>query len=162
MPPRPQSCTDGLEPNVASRLKGELILNYPRGVRFLCTRCTICCRDSPTRARRILLLEGEAQRISMLTGQAILSFAEPSQREIRFPYEMKKADGRCVFLRGESCTIYEDRPLLCRYYPFYLTRRENIYTFNPTDECPGIGDGEELERQFFESLLRLALEKLEQ
>jgi hypothetical protein len=143
-------------------LKGELILNYPRGVRFLCTRCTICCRDTPTRTRRILLLEGEAQRINTLTGQAVLAFAEPSQLEVRFPYEMKKADGCCIFLRENSCTIYEDRPLICRCYPFSLTKHENIYAFHPTDECPGMKDGEKLGRQFFEDLLKLALERVEQ
>jgi len=143
-------------------LKEELILKYPRGIRFLCTRCAICCRDTPTRDRQILLLEREAQQISETTGQAIPSFAEPSQREARFPYEMKKIDGCCIFLRENNCTIYEVRPLLCRCYPFSLKRSENIYSFHLTHECPAIGDGEKLGRQFFENLLRLALERFEE
>lgn len=136
-----------------------MILTYPRGIRFLCTKCAMCCRDTPTRARQILLLKRDAQQISEMTGQAILSFAEPSQRETRFPYEMKKVDGCCIFLKGNNCTIYEGRPLLCRCYPFSLKRRKNIYSFHPTHECPAIGDGEKLGRQFFADLLKLTLER---
>jgi Fe-S-cluster containining protein len=136
-------------------------MKYPRGVKFLCTRCALCCQDSPTRARQILLLEREAQQISDFTGQTILSFAEPSQRESPFPYEMKKMDGCCVFLKDKKCMIYNRRPLICRFYPFSLKRDKNIFHFQMSEECPALGEGEKLGRQYFESLLKLALERFE-
>ncbi|MEM3737317.1 MAG: YkgJ family cysteine cluster protein [Candidatus Bathyarchaeia archaeon] len=136
-----------------------MAVSYPPGIRFLCNRCTICCRNTTTRVRRILLLEQEVLEISEVTSRAISTFAEPSREDSRFPYEMKKIKGRCSFLVGDSCTIYEYRPLICRFYPFSLRRFGGVYYFHPTKECPAIGDGEELEKGFFENLLRLALKK---
>jgi Fe-S-cluster containining protein len=71
-----------------------------------------------------------------------------------YVYQMKKtAEGSCVFLRDGSCSIYEVRPLICRFYPFQLQNRGNSrYVFSYTEECPGIGNGPQLERWFFEEL----------
>ena len=71
-----------------------------------------------------------------------------------YVYQMKKtAEGSCVFLRDDSCSIYEVRPLICRFYPFQLQYRGNSrYVFGYTEECPGIGKGPQLERRFFEEL----------
>lgn len=59
-----------------------------------------------------------------------------------FPYEMEK-DGiagvklrpveggtACQFMRPEGCSVYEDRPTACRYYPIALLsmRKQNEYT----------------------------------
>jgi Fe-S-cluster containining protein len=38
-----------------------------------------------------------------------------------YVFQMKKTvDGSCVFLRNGLCSIYEARPLICRFYPFQL------------------------------------------
>lgn len=71
-----------------------------------------------------------------------------------YVYQMKKtAEGFCFFLRDDSCSIYEVRPLICRFYPFQLQNRGNShYLFSYTKECLGIGKGPQLERRFFEEL----------
>jgi len=71
-----------------------------------------------------------------------------------YTYRMRKTeDGKCVFLKDDSCTIYQTRPLICRFYPFQLKNpRNNRYAFTYTNECPGIGKGPQLRRNFFERL----------
>ena len=46
----------------------------------------------------------------------------------------------CVFLVENVCQIYSKRPLICRSYPFRITRRgdENIYIIAP--ECTAAQD----------------------
>jgi len=71
------------------------------------------------------------------------------------PYErrMKMTGGRCVFLEGLKCSIYQARPLICRFYPFSLGPSERggfSIAFDPT--CSGIGKGTERSRKFFMSL----------
>jgi len=54
----------------------------------------------------------------------------------------KTEDGRCIFLKGDSCSIYSIRPLICKFYPFELRRTgKGRFIFTYTDECPGIGGG---------------------
>lgn len=126
---------------------------YPRHLRFRCLRCALCCGDTEVRERRILLLEAEARRISEATSMEIGEFAERVEGSEPFLYRMRKREGRCLFLRGNLCSIYEIRPIICRFYPFQL---ENLggdrYRFSYTEECPGIGEGPELGREFFEEL----------
>ncbi|ROR34531.1 YkgJ family cysteine cluster protein [Inmirania thermothiophila] len=65
-----------------------------------------------------------ARRLGLTTGEFLATFT--------FPYEMD-ADGlpgvklrtrddrpACLFMADEGCTIYEDRPTACRYYPLAL------------------------------------------
>ncbi len=33
---------------------------------------------------------------------------------------LKNRDGRCFFLTDEGCSVYEDRPTGCRFYPMVL------------------------------------------
>jgi Fe-S-cluster containining protein len=82
-----------------------------------------------------------------------------------YVYEMQKnpRDGKCLFLQGNECTIYAVRPLICRFYPFELsTKEEGTYSFRVTDECPGVfsqgtkGVGKKLDAGFFRALLELA------
>jgi Fe-S-cluster containining protein len=76
---------------------------------------------------------------------------------------MKKTirEGKCIFLEGAGCSIYAIRPLVCRFYPFELTTVKNgKICFLYTGECPGIGRGKRLEREYFKNLFNLACEKL--
>jgi len=120
-------------------------------------RCGICCGDTPEKLRHPLLLDSEAERIAAFTGKPISEFA--SRVEGREPYtcDMKKTEGKCVFLVGNECTIYSVRPLVCRFYPFELKAAENgQHAFHPTDECPGLGKGKRLGEEHFRRLFRLA------
>lgn len=134
---------------------------YPRGVRFRCLRCALCCMDVGSRERRVLLLEAEARRISETTSIGIGEFALEIVDGGPFRYIMRKENGRCAFLRDNLCSIYEVRPIICRFYPFKLERVWGRgLRFSYTEECPGIGKGPRLRRVYFEELLNY-LESLE-
>lgn len=125
---------------------------YPRHVRFRCERCALCCGDAKDRIRSILLLKIEIDRISKKTLMDVDEFAEKIEGFEPYIYQMRKTeDGKCVFLKGNSCSIYQIRPLICRFYPFQLKNiGNNRYAFAYTDECSGIGKGPQFERDFFE------------
>jgi Fe-S-cluster containining protein len=77
---------------------------------------------------------------------------------------MKKTmeDKKCVFLDGDFCRIYAVRPLVCRFYPFQLSKgKGQKHSFCATTECPGVGRGEILKKEFFENLFQQACKNLE-
>jgi Fe-S-cluster containining protein len=96
----------------------------------------------------------EARNISHKTSKTIDTFAEMKENSHPYIYQMKKTDsGKCIFLRNNECTIYQARPLICRFYPFELKNtEESRYIFAFTEECPSIGKGHELNRRHFEKL----------
>lgn len=129
---------------------------YPKHVRFECERCALCCGDSEDRSRWILLLKGEADRISEMSSLGVDEFAERIEGSEPYIYRMRKTtDRKCVFLKDNSCSIYWIRPLICRFYPFQLKNLgDDRYIFEYTDECPGIGKGPTLKKAFFRQLFR--------
>jgi Fe-S-cluster containining protein len=131
-----------------------LDFEYPKRVRFICERCAKCCGDTSERVRSILFRRVEAERISQETLKGIDEFAERVRGAEPYVYRMKKTgEGKCVFLKDDSCSIYQIRPLICRFYPFQLKsfgKRKPMFTY--TNKCPGIGKGTQLKRSFFEKL----------
>jgi Fe-S-cluster containining protein len=120
--------------------------------------------DTRTHVRRILLLEAEAKHISTVRGKPTEEFTVEVVGREPYAYEMKKTtkDKKCVFLDGNSCSIYAVRPLVCRFYPFQLSKdKGQKYSFSATTECPGVGRGEILRKEFFEDLFRQACRNLE-
>lgn len=142
--------------------KADLGFLYPKNVRFECTRCILCCGDTETRVRRILLLELEAQRISDRTSKPVDDFARRIKGNAPYVYEMRKTEsGKCLFLKKDLCAIYPWRPLICRYYPFQLKmRKSGVYDFSFSPECPGVGKGERLREDHFEKLFQEARDML--
>jgi Fe-S-cluster containining protein len=129
--------------------------DYPKHIHFECNGCALCCADSESKSRNILLLETEVNRIAQKTLKTREEFGEEIEGQSPYAHRMKKRkSGRCVFLNeNDRCSIYEIRPLICRFFPFELKDLgEERYAFAYTDECSGIGKGAELELEFFESL----------
>jgi Fe-S-cluster containining protein len=78
---------------------------------------------------------------------------------------MKKteSDGKCVFLDDSRCTVYEIRPVICRFYPFELKNLGNDqYSFSFTTKCEGIGEGSQLGKNFFANLFRVATQAMDE
>jgi Fe-S-cluster containining protein len=143
--------------------ENALSFSYPKRLRFQCTRCALCCGDTKTKGRRILLLRSEAEQIVQATSKPIREFADETEGREPYVYEMKKTakERKCLFLSNNTCAIYETRPLICRFYPFQLTASgDQEYAFLYTKECPGIGGGKVLGKEYFESLFRQACDKL--
>jgi len=137
--------------------------NYPKGVCFQCTRCALCCGDTKTRTRRIMLLKEDARTISEAVLKPVHAFATETKGHGPYVYEMKKTlgEGKCIFLEGTNCSIYPVRPLVCRFYPFELvTPKDGKPRFSCTRECPGTRKGKRLEREHFENLFKRAYDQL--
>jgi Fe-S-cluster containining protein len=139
-----------------------LDFTYPKNLRFECSRCGLCCGDTPQKTRRILLLPKEAQEIAAATNQLPNSFVVTVEGNAPYMLEMKKTEGKCVFLKNNQCTIYQQRPLICRFYPFELKTENNQHIFGVTLECPAIGQGQKRYKSYFDALFELAQEKLQE
>ena len=128
--------------------------DYPKNVRFHCTKCALCCGDTSARTRHIIMTEAEAEGISRKNHVTVKDFARKIDGKTPYVFEMRKNQGgKCVFLDGEICTIYSFRPLVCQFYPFELkSDATDRYFFSCTDECPGIGEGKVLTRKKFMTL----------
>ena len=136
--------------------------DYPNAVRFQCIKCGICCGDTKEKRRHVLLLKTEVEQIAKATGRHVLfKFAVKIEVKAPYSYEMKKRkNGKCIFLENNRCSIYSLRPLICRFYPFELKVTHNQkYTFLYTDECPGINNGQQLNKSYFRKMLQLAHDK---
>ncbi|MFB3889318.1 MAG: YkgJ family cysteine cluster protein [Candidatus Bathyarchaeia archaeon] len=144
--------------------------SYPKCMRFACNDCGICCGDTPTKTRRILLLRSDAERIAAQTGKQIADFTQTLDGKSPYVYELRKnsANGKCLFHQNNRCGIYEARPLVCRFYPFELSAAEDgTPVFTVTLECPAVSvadstkGGEILGKAYFKRLLRLAHAELD-
>lgn len=89
---------------------------------FACSGCGRCCRDL-----RVPLTLADARRlpasaVAWLTPHEVDMTGEPESfvllPEGRRAMMLARVDGACVFLRGERCTVYSQRPSACRLYPF--------------------------------------------
>ena len=150
-----------------SRLHGTLVYGeapdartvefiYPEGLHWNCTRCGRCCQDTMDHDRRVLLTEGDVERLSGCV-QGEFYRHEP---EGGFVGVLHKRDGRCIFLGEEGCMVYEGRALLCRMYPFWVERLGEVFIIKADPGCPGVGEGKELDEQFFRDLLKMALDSM--
>lgn len=138
-------------------------VHHPEDIRWRCIRCHACCGDTEQHIRHIRLLEAEVQAISGLTVRDPKSFCIPANGFEPFKFEMcKRTSGNCIFLEGDSCAIYEGRPLTCRFYPFFLEEpSEGTFKFGLTSEkCSGLGQGPLLRTEFFLALLETASKKI--
>lgn len=72
--------------------------------------CVECCLDTvmPLSRKDITRLKG--------LGYDVREFTVKGEGEVR----LRNVDGRCYFLGDVDCTIYEDRPMGCRFYPLVL------------------------------------------
>lgn len=137
--------------------------SYPKSVRFQCTKCALCCGDTKSRTRHILLLRIDAQTISKAISKPVDTFATEIEGHEPYVHEMRKTgkEGKCFFLKGRNCSVYELRPLVCKFYPFELTTtKDGKHRFLCTEECPGMGKGKKLGRNYFENLFKRAYDQL--
>jgi Fe-S-cluster containining protein len=87
---------------------GELalaILDY-----FECERCCRCCSEMP-----IHLNDEDVERLYRLDGDALFDKMNADEMDnfLKTP---------CPYLKGDICTIYEDRPSACKMFPFVVIR----------------------------------------
>ena len=111
---------------------------YREGLSFHCTGCGKCClgsdayvflskNDIAKLARHLQIDEEEfLQRYTRIVdGQICLLDAENSDA--------------CVFLKEKKCSVYENRPVQCRTFPFWPHNLQNQESWRQAKEsCEGI------------------------
>lgn len=99
---------------------------YLEGLRFSCRKCGECC-ISGREDMGVFLYLPDLLRISKRLCLAPEAFAREfcrvrremlGRRIIPRLQVLKKEGGACLFLEKGRCTIYSDRPVLCRLGPF--------------------------------------------
>ncbi|HTY74002.1 MAG TPA: YkgJ family cysteine cluster protein [Candidatus Nanoarchaeia archaeon] len=141
---------------------------YPKNIWFVCSKCGLCCGDTQKKTRHVLLLKQEVKRIADQTQQPVNSFAKEASGNAPYLFEMKKNpdSSMCIFLKDNVCSIYDNRPLVCRFYPFELsTTEKGEFVFKETDECPSLSclefkNAKKLGFPFFAALFELACAEL--
>ena len=139
--------------------EGEVI--YPADLRWICVRCTKSCRDLPGHTRNILLAQSDIKRITDCTKLAAREFSVSSGGSFPYIRKMRKLGGRCIFLQKSTCSIYRSRPVICRFYPFFLNPvRNNKFEIGFDLSCSGMDKGPYRNERFFRDLVELANEEL--
>jgi len=77
---------------------------------FDCSRCCKCCREMP-----IHLNDEAMERLYRIDGDALFDKMDENEVDnyLKTP---------CPYLEGDRCTIYDDRPMACRMFPFVAIR----------------------------------------
>jgi hypothetical protein len=113
-----------------------------RKIGFSCTACGTCCRTDATDPGYVMVSCGEVRAIMAATGLPWDRIVEP------YPEALDDGDGRrytlgwcvrrdgtaCRFLEAGRCSVYADRPWICRTYPFMLDGDELTVS-----ACEGLG-----------------------
>lgn len=137
----------------------EQIADRVEEIGFECTRCGKCCQGTETEPHTAIVFPDEVRAIRDTTGKSWPEIARPMPFGVRdgagetFEWALQTDDcGDCTFLESEGthtrCSIYGERPLLCRTYPFSLglpgTGESEAAAVAVSgrvraSECPGLG-----------------------
>lgn len=109
----------------------DRIASAVQEIGFSCTRCGQCCSGAPAEPHAATVFPDEVRSIRDRTDRSWDDIARPMPFGVAdgsgetFEWALQTDEtGDCVFIEGEEshtrCSIYEDRPLLCRTYPFRL------------------------------------------
>lgn len=106
----------------------EKLENIIKDIGFECDLCGKCCTKEFN--DHAFLLESDADRVKEIEPAALIPapYYEYCDQYGRFyvsGYSLRfHPDGTCHFLDSGRCRIYEDRPSICRIYPYMLHREE--------------------------------------
>jgi uncharacterized protein len=102
---------------------------------YTCNKCMSCCHDA-----HIALDPYEITRLArnqhLTTTEFIARFLTEGGIVLR-----NRQDTSCVLLGADRCTVYEDRPLICRTYPLSRLRgrdRDSFTQYIPLPTSTGI------------------------
>ena len=104
----------------------EKLCEIIKEVGFECDLCAKCCTSEFN--DHVFLLDNEVPHIRRITSDALkpapyFEFCDNKGTFYVSGYALlTKEDGSCMFLENRRCQIYEDRPMICRLYPYMLHR----------------------------------------
>ncbi|MFB6284136.1 MAG: YkgJ family cysteine cluster protein [Halobacteria archaeon] len=119
------------------RLDLEVIKKAVQRVGFGCTDCGDCCRSDGEEFAVMLLADERKELEKRETPDGDL-FNEPVEplpwgENETFGWTVgRDGCGDCVFHDGEGCSVYRDRPVICRTFPFNIYPPEDL----PEGYCP--------------------------
>lgn len=121
-------------------------LFYKDGLNFSCKQCSHCCKDKPG---VVYISKSELQALCKKVNLTQEQFVKVYCRWVEQPDGAKKLSLRelsnydCIFWqKGIGCTVYEERPVQCRTYPFWSNIMQSKESWQKeAKECPGINTG---------------------
>ena len=117
---------------------------YTAGLRFGCTRCSRCCRHD---SGYVFLSERDLDALTKRFKTNRKAFIRQYCTWVHLGFGKQlslteRENKDCVFWKDGGCSVYEDRPLQCRTYPFWRHILEDEDGWKREgSECPGIGVG---------------------
>lgn len=107
-----------------------------KGTYKFCTGCPIdknCCTGKAVELP--VITRAEARYISLVKGLPEYEYSIRSTNNLR---ELKAINDRCYFYQRGKCSIYNQRPIDCRLYPFdiYKDSSERFLLISYTNACP--------------------------
>ncbi|HOX06721.1 MAG TPA: YkgJ family cysteine cluster protein [Planctomycetota bacterium] len=113
---------------------------YAAGLAFECQRCRKCCGGEPG---YVWIDETELGRLAAEMGLNPQHFRSAYCRKVFGRISLReRADGDCVLLGPEGCTVYASRPLQCRTFPFWPEHVESPEAWERlAQSCPGVNRG---------------------
>lgn len=118
---------------------------YQSGLSFQCTGCGNCCSGPQTGF--VWVDEQEIAAIAKRVGMAddLDRFERQFVRTIGNRKSLVEySDGDCIFLDPDTrgCSVYEDRPVQCRTWPFWKENLASPASWGQTAKsCPGCNRG---------------------
>ena len=131
---------------------------YKKGLCFQCTRCSKCCRHDPG---YVFLSKNDIIALSSLLKVNTKEFLNNYCKIVNLGLLrrislIEKKNNDCIFWDNGGCTIYEQRPLQCKTYPFwssFLNSAEDWETLGKS--CPGVNKGKRYTLEEIEEKLRI-------
>lgn len=111
---------------------------------FSCKRCATCCKG-----KVVILSEHDISRIKPHVKVNFFERTTKFEKKLTgADYKILMVDGSCVFLEGNTCTVYDYRPDTCRRHPFLVTDRYILVAKG----CPGIDWTETQKTDYYREL----------
>ncbi|NLW51644.1 MAG: YkgJ family cysteine cluster protein [Candidatus Brocadiaceae bacterium] len=119
---------------------GEAAEWYADGLRFECTRCNLCCTGEPG---FVWVTRSRMERMAEFLSMPVREFAARYCRRVWWRVSLKeRANGDCVFLTPQGCSVYQERPEQCRSFPFWHDLLASPTAWKVAcKRCPGMGTG---------------------
>ena len=117
---------------------------YREGLRFSCTRCSKCCRHE---SGYVFLSETDIERLRKRFELSRREFLDRYTSRVDLGLAVRlslkeQPNFDCIFWAHGGCSVYEDRPLQCRAFPFWPQNLQSAEAWEETaKECPGIHVG---------------------
>ncbi|MBN2734941.1 MAG: YkgJ family cysteine cluster protein [Methanomicrobiaceae archaeon] len=115
-------------------LNKEYIAGKIKKTGFQCKMCGECCTNQSEDSNLVLVSAQEIRAVIEATGMEWDDIAEPYPETFTekgcictFAWCLRRKDRQCIFLDEKNkCRIYQNRPWICRTYPFMLTEDDLI------------------------------------